>query len=65
LPVFCPEACHTKASVEKQEDGKNDFYFLGKILKTRTDKDKNPQNEIQQNYKPGKILGEFLHDDYR
>ncbi len=64
FPVFCPEACNAEGAIEKKEEGKDDFYFLGKILKTGTDKHKYSQDEIQQDDEPGEILGEFLHDDY-
>jgi hypothetical protein len=49
--ALCPEACNPKTSVEKKKDSKNDLHFLGKILKTRTYKYKNPKYEIQQDNK--------------
>jgi len=61
FPCFCPQPGHPETSIEKQEDGKNDFNFFGKILKPRTDKHIYPQNEIKQDDEPGEVLGEFLH----
>ena len=63
--VFCPESRQAEASVKKQEEGKNNFDFLSQILKPLTDKHINSQDEIKEDYKPGEIFGEFLHNGYR
>ena len=46
FPGFCPDTGKAKCSVKKQEDGKNVFYLLWKMLKPWTDKHIYPQNEI-------------------
>ena len=65
FPVFCPESRQPKTSVKKQKGCKNNFDFLGKVLKSWTDKHKNAKYEIQKNDEPREIPGEFLHGGYR
>jgi hypothetical protein len=48
LTALCPEACNPKTAVEKKKNGKNDLHLPGKILKTRANQYKNPQDEIKE-----------------
>jgi hypothetical protein len=62
---FCPKARHAETPVKKEENGENDFYFPGKVLKPRTYKHIYAQNKVKQDDKPGEILCKFLHGGYR